>query len=535
VGTQFLQPDIQPLKLVMAGGISLLLTLVVIARTIQISMGRPARELLAGTLAIDATTPEAGWIRRWFSRVSGPISFLTAIVLPVLLAAGVIPAREAFGGMSWRVVCFFLAGFAWLSSGLLLLQFSLKRRNRDVVEGEGITGLISLALANAARNSERSLLTTALIAFATFVIVAVGAGRRNPAVETPDFRSGNGGFTLVAESSQPILFDLNTSEGRTRLQLNRDAATTLPQKTSIHGFSMKPGQDASCLNLFQATVPTLLGATPEFIRRGGFRFADTPGAEPWRKLDDELPEHEGIPVVPVIGDMNTLQFSLKKGMGDVILFPDATTPRFALQIVGMLDSSIFQGVLVCSDRNLKRIAPETSGQRYFLIETPADRKTIQQAAAALETGLNAFGVDTEPVSQRLAGFLSVQNTYLSTFQLLGGLGLLIGTFGLTAVMMRNVIERRSEIALLKALGFTTFRIIRLILIENTVLLYWGIMTGTAAALIAMLPHLLSTGADVPWLPLGVTLAGVAAVGSLAALIPVTTAARTSIKENLAAA
>ena len=79
-------------------------------------------------------------------------------------------------------------------------------------------------------------------------------------------------------------------------------------------------------------------------------------------------------------------------------------------------------------------------------------------------------------------------------------------------MMRNVVERQSEIALLKAVGFTTFRVMLLIMIENSVLLFWGILTGAASALIAMLPHLLSTGADVPWLPLGITLAAVAAVG-----------------------
>ena len=119
----------------------------------------------------------------------------------------------------------------------------------------------------------------------------------------------------------------------------------------------------------------------------------------------------------------------------------------------MLDGSVFQGVLVMSDTNLKRIAPDVSGSRYFLVETPDAGTSVEQAASALETALQPYGMDTERVSRRLADFLSVQNTYLSTFQMLGGLGLLVGTFGLAAVMMRNVIERRSEIALLRSLGF----------------------------------------------------------------------------------
>jgi ABC-type antimicrobial peptide transport system permease subunit len=227
--------------------------------------------------------------------------------------------------------------------------------------------------------------------------------------------------------------------------------------------------------------------------------------------------------------MNTLQFSLKKGLNDVILVPSAEAPEFALQIVGMLDSSIFQGVLVMSNDNLHRIDPDVAGSRYFLIET--DKQDV--VANTLESQLNEFGMDTESVSQRLAGFLAVQNTYLSTFQMLGGLGLLVGTFGLAAVMMRNVVERRREIALLRAVGFTTPRVCRLILVENWLLLIWGIGFGTISALLAMLPHLLSTGADVPWQPLGLTLVAVVVIGSLASLFAVRRAATVSIRENLA--
>ena len=116
--------------------------------------------------------------------------------------------------------------------------------------------------------------------------------------------------------------------------------------------------------------------------------------------------------------------------------------------------------------------------------------------------------------------------------MLGGLGLLVGTFGLAAVMMRNVIERRAEIALLRSLGFRWFRIVWLVLAENTLLLFWGILTGSAAALIAMLPHLLSTGADIPWIELAVTLGAVLIIGTLAAVFPIYASLRIPIREVL---
>ncbi len=72
----------------------------------------------------------------------------------------------------------------------------------------------------------------------------------------------------------------------------------------------------------------------------------------------------------------------------------------------------------------------------------------------LEDRLSDFGVDVTDTRARLTAYHQVENTYLSTFQALGALGLLLGTFGLAAVLARNVLERRRELGLLGAIGFT---------------------------------------------------------------------------------
>jgi ABC-type antimicrobial peptide transport system permease subunit len=79
-------------------------------------------------------------------------------------------------------------------------------------------------------------------------------------------------------------------------------------------------------------------------------------------------------------------------------------------------------------------------------------------------------------------------------------------------MLRNVLERRAELALLRAVGFRNARIALLVLCENGLLMCWGLAAGTVSALVAMSPHLASTGADVPWGGLVLMLAAVAAVG-----------------------
>ena len=206
----------------------------------------------------------------------------------------------------------------------------------------------------------------------------------------------------------------------------------------------------------------------------------------------------------------------------------------------MLDGSVFQGVLLMSQSNFESLFPEHSGYRYFLIGDrrieDGGRALSKDEARALsdllETSLAPYGFDVEPIGDRLANFLAVQNTYLSTFQTLGGLGLLLGTFGLGTVMLRNVIERRAELALLRAVGFRPSAIRRLVLFENAFLLACGLVVGTGSALLAMLPHLLSTGADVPWLSGAGLLVGIFAIGLLAATGATMEAVRTPIVATL---
>jgi ABC-type antimicrobial peptide transport system permease subunit len=125
-----------------------------------------------------------------------------------------------------------------------------------------------------------------------------------------------------------------------------------------------------------------------------------------------------------------------------------------------------------------------------------------------------MGLELTPAPQRLAQFNAVQNTYLGTFQVLGGLGLLLGSVGLGIVVLRNVLERRGELALLVAVGFRKQQLQRLLFLENGALLAAGLALGVVAAAVAVLPALLSPGAELPYATLSLTLAAVLVNGAL---------------------
>jgi hypothetical protein len=167
---------------------------------------------------------------------------------------------------------------------------------------------------------------------------------------------------------------------------------------------------------------------------------------------------------------------------------------------------VFQSEVLIGEANFLKAFPGEQGYRVFLIDAPKAQQ--QSVIEQLETALTDYGFDASLSASRLAGFHRVENTYLSTFQLLGALGLLLGTVGLAAVLIRNVLERRQELSLLSAVGYSGPVLKRLVLRENTFILIAGLGIGTICAVIAILPALGARDGSLPMMRIGMLLAAV---------------------------
>jgi len=167
--------------------------------------------------------------------------------------------------------------------------------------------------------------------------------------------------------------------------------------------------------------------------------------------------------------------------------------------------------------------PDTAGYRFFLIETAPER--AGEVAAHLTRQLEKRGLALEPARQRLETYLSVQNTYIGIFTVLGGLGVLLGTAGLGILVSRHVLERKGELGLMQAVGFLPGALRRMVLGEHVFLLLAGLLLGVVSALLAVWPALRQGGGDLPLAFLGLLLAGVLAFGILACALAVQAAVR----------
>ena len=227
-----------------------------------------------------------------------------------------------------------------------------------------------------------------------------------------------------------------------------------------------------------------------------------------------------------------MTYVLHMKLGDDFVLPGSSERPIKLRLVAALADSIFQGEMVMAEQPFMRLFPEWDGYRFFLADAPLGQ--TPEVTELLESRLSDFGVDVASTAERLAGFHRVEYTYLSTFQMLGGLGLVLGTLGLGAILLRNVLERRRELALLRALGYTQSDFLTMVVAENVLLLVGGLIIGTFCALVAIAPMFLDRGGRLPVDTVALLLLGVLGTGLLASLGATVAALRSPLLSALRA-
>jgi putative ABC transport system permease protein len=330
------------------------------------------------------------------------------------------------------------------------------------------------------------------VSVASFLILSMSLFQATPT------EPGLGGFALMGKSQSPIYEELGNPA--TRRDVLSDEAEQI-NGVDIVSMRLRGGDDASCNNLYQADEPQVLGMSARIKQidrneegKSAFAWFQTKklsgSASPWESLE-ALGTGEKDSPIPVVLDQNTALWALHLGgyVGERFSYT-FDDHRVWFETVGVLQNTILQGSLVIGEANFQKVFPSISGYRSFLMKVPrgVDGKAVRRL---MEYGWQDPGLSVVESSNVLAQLLAVQNTYLSAFQLLGALGLLLGTIGLGISQLRGAMERRSELAAMRAIGFTKSRLVWLLTLENSWQLMRGMLIGGVSAAFAAVPALWS--------------------------------------------
>lgn len=445
----------------------------------------------AGIMNVVITLLAVGWtIRR---RVRGAVAGQVSGVGPVERASGNGRATLAVLVLSVAVMVLALLGVVSSGSPTALFfliafvvagaGFGVFRVLAERIAGKAtaVSSVGALAVSMAFRRFWRSLTLVGILASGFFVVVSVGLFRKAEVLPGADRDSGTGGFAWVAESSVPIFEDLNTPGAQREYGLPENALAGV----SFVQARVLPGDDASCLSLRRAVTPQVLGVVPgELAEREAFTFAgsdrDTTG---WAVLDERYPDG----AIPAVVDQNSMLWALQKTLGATLEYRGEGAQPVRIRLAAAVSGSMLQGKLLINEAHFIEAFPQVGGYRFFLIDAPfeEDGSPVSDVAATLNRALGDFGFAVEPTWRRLAAYNAVENAYISIFQSLGAVGLVLATGGFGVILARNVLERRGELAVLWATGFTRRGLIGLLFREHALLAAAGLFLGGAAGSVAV--------------------------------------------------
>jgi len=359
---------------------------------------------------------------------------------------------------------FFATGSMILTAGMARF-FQVQNRQNIFSNEEAILQRIQ-------RKPGRKFIVVGMLATGAFLVIGAGAFHQKPVQDALLRESGTGGFSHLLSSSLPIYDDLLGEEARELFDLDPDI---------LEGVSLVPlralqGDDASCFNLNQSSSPPLYGV-PLNSMQGRFNFVEGD----WLSLKQKREPR----VYPALIDQNTLMWSLKKKVGDRLSYLDEQGRAFDVEITAVVSGSFLQGGLYISENNWIKNFPGRGGYQHFWFS--AHKEQQEYGVRHLKDRLFHYGLEAQATTQRLDKLKNVENTYLSIFQGLGGLGVILGTVGLLIVILRNLWECRAEQAILRAIGYSAQKLRGLAWHENIKWVNWGLIIGSGAGLLSVIP------------------------------------------------
>jgi ABC-type lipoprotein release transport system permease subunit len=462
VRTNILEVNIQTSSIVLGFGISLILAIGSLYYIINQFLKEKPSDLQKKLLVSE-------------TKISIKIKYLITVIF-IISSIGIL-LKQFMNSTSIKPGLYFLAG-ALLLFAILFITDLLLIKYRDRRSLKFSAYLVSLG--NLVRYRSRSMMVIVMLSIGTFLVISTGSNRRDAITNSDSRLSGTGGFHFMAESTTPIIRDLNKESVKKDLGLEK--------ALHIAQLHVSEGDDASCLNLNRISQPRILGVDAQELV-GRFKFItstdDLNESKPWESLEQKIGNY-----IPVIADQGVIHWGLGKKVGDTLNYIDEKGETLTLKLIGGLASSVFQGSVIISNKHFTKHFPSISGTQYFLIE---HRNENQDAILEdFNMTFRDYGWDMQLCTQKLAEFNTVENTYLSIFLALGCIGLLLGTIGLSIVLANSILERKREIALLSAVGLSRTALFHLLFREYFILLIVGVSAGLVTAIIATLPVFISS-------------------------------------------
>ena len=360
--------------------------------------------------------------------------------------------------------------------------------------------VVQTGLAYPGRRPVRPALTLTIFTLVVFVVVVVaGFGASMEAHVLQSVSAQTGGYSFFTQSSTPIPDLAGQVHNNSTLRGDLSAVVPVVGGGAFLNWSGLPAQDQPFAYPIYA-VPSGLPYAAPFYEANEFTFASTLNGSSASSTWADLGSVPGTAVLDgsfTGGGFGAPHPTLAVGSTLSVADPLAGTVT-SVRLIGILTGSLLPGLW---------LNPTTAGQLGFhdVIDsfmTVAPGASAVSAAQHVKTAFFAQGMVVYDFAQILGTSLSAFQAILSLLEVFAALGLGVGIAAMGIVALRAVSERRREIGMVRAAGFTQRDVFKSFLLEYSFISVLGIVIGTVLALVLDYEATVTSGGTltytVPW-------------------------------------
>jgi putative ABC transport system permease protein len=401
-------------------------------------------------------------------------------------------ARSTGGGLE----LFVASGILLVLAGVLLVMFNsdllLKGLQRTVGRYKATRAVLKTAVSYPMEGKFKTGMTLAMFSLIIFTVtvIAMIALMQSSTMETEKVRQ-SGGYDIIGYTNPGTPFS-NVSSSNLPSSLSkydiRQLETLAVAYIDVKRYDSRGaggGGTGPPVVTTGQNINVLLGAADSFLDNNRFPLQSrdknySTDRQCWQALsnNDSFCIIDGTKLVAGGGVYAGPQFGTSPGayVGGTVTISDLSGQNRTrtLRIIGiMYEQYFFQGIMV--NRNM--VKHEYGGlDRYLLVELGpgqnTDAATKDFKRAFLDKGMQAIDIPA---------ILAIITTMVSnTMYLMEGflaIGLFIGIAGIGIISYRNVIERRQQIGMMRAIGFKRKNIVSSFLIETSFVTIIAILIG----------------------------------------------------------
>jgi putative ABC transport system permease protein len=369
--------------------------------------------------------------------------------------------------------------------------------------------VVRIALDYPTRQPTRTAVSLTIFALVVFTMVATaGFGATLEGNLNNLVANESGGYSFYGESQVPLPTLWTQIEGNSTLA--SEFVNAVPMATglvdvSVPGYSANPFRDS-----VYAAPATSPGPT-DFYTTNQFTFASTLNGSSTRATFAELASTPGVaivdnsyapPTTSITGGSSGPHPTLSVGSA-ITVSPLHSTKSVTVTVIGILKEAAFSGVWL--NPSTAASIGYTNLTAYFLTVAPGVSTT--HAAQDAKRAFFGAGLILFDIRALIAVSINTTQGFIGLLEIFVGLGLGVGIAAMGILALRAVVERRRQIGMLRASGFTQAMVLRAYFLEYSVVTLVGVAVGVVLGVLIVYNLTVSPSANTegittfvgPWL------------------------------------